>query len=205
VNWSLQRCGRPTKQGTPCLHFPVVWPAGLEPPRRVACHDHLLAEDARRLVAAKAVLAEAEAAREPSCWSWELPDEDLKNAVRAEWADIARMRVSLDDPETFGSLLMEAWHRERCAICGRTGLHLVTDHDHATGLERGLLCRSCNIAEGMNHGGVWRRYRERSPAVILGVTTRYAGAFADEDQLAGTYQPYEFDPWKNNPMRNVDL
>lgn len=39
------------------------------------------------------------------------------------------------------------WHRGRCAMCGQTPTELVEDHDHASGLVRGLLCRSCNLRE----------------------------------------------------------
>jgi hypothetical protein len=35
----------------------------------------------------------------------------------------------------------------RCAMCGAQ-VALVADHDHATGLLRGLLCWPCNVAEG---------------------------------------------------------
>jgi hypothetical protein len=35
----------------------------------------------------------------------------------------------------------------RCAVC-RQAVPLEADHDHATGLLRGMLCRPCNVAEG---------------------------------------------------------
>jgi hypothetical protein len=53
----------------------------------------------------------------------------------------------------------------------------VLDHDHETGLIRGLLCRSCNGLEP-HDGGLFQKYRDRSPAQILGVRLRY------------------FDPWR---------
>jgi hypothetical protein len=35
-----------------------------------------------------------------------------------------------------------------CAICGAEGKRLVIDHDHETGVIRGLLCDRCNVVLG---------------------------------------------------------
>ena len=40
-----------------------------------------------------------------------------------------------------------------CAVCGAVVV-LIVDHDHETGLIRGLLCRSCNIREGQMASGL---------------------------------------------------
>jgi hypothetical protein len=51
--------------------------------------------------------------------------------------------AALDVPyETYAQLF-----GERCGICGATrsaGRKLDRDHDHVTGLSRGLLCHACN-------------------------------------------------------------
>lgn len=53
-------------------------------------------------------------------------------------------------PEQYAEMLAE--QEGRCAICrigtpgGRGGWHV--DHDHATGMVRGLLCHNCNLALG---------------------------------------------------------
>ena len=36
----------------------------------------------------------------------------------------------------------------RCPICKRNDVPLVRDHDHATGLHRQRICRSCNALLG---------------------------------------------------------
>ena len=57
-----------------------------------------------------------------------------------------------------------------CAICRETDARfpqLMADHDHATGLHRGLLCSRCNLVLGNV---------EDSPAILLSVF-EYLGRF----------------------------
>lgn len=82
--------------------------------------------------------------------------------------------------------MLRIWQAGRCAVCGKQGLYLVKDHDHETWLVRGLLCRSCNVMEGMDsdESGCFADYRRRHPTVILGVRLEYAGPlFGAEDPL----------------------
>lgn len=64
---------------------------------------------------------------------------------RAAW--LAR-RYGLTDLE-FNAMLLA--HDHRCAICGTTddGAALHIDHNHATGVVRGLLCGNCNRGVGL--------------------------------------------------------
>lgn len=74
---------------------------------------------------------------EPACWTWDVTSDDLGAAQ--------------DCPENFGHVLLWNWQQARCAVCA-VGVEdvkfLARDHDHATGLLRGLLCPSCNRLEG---------------------------------------------------------
>lgn len=62
----------------------------------------------------------------------------------------------------------------KCAACPAQG-RLVADHDHETGLLRGLLCRQCNIREGRHRSGLFAvddpaiaAYLANPPAAGLG-------------------------------------
>lgn len=59
--------------------------------------------------------------------------------------------MTLEEYETYVE-----WHEGKCAICkseptgeGQQGERLHVDHDHKTGLVRGLLCGNCNRAIGL--------------------------------------------------------
>jgi hypothetical protein len=113
---------------------------------------------------------------EPACWSWRPPGED----------DVEKARFSGYAPDggwKYGSrdhalrLLLD-FCRDRCAACGEAdprGPRLHMDHDHQTWLCRGVLCPSCNHAEGNSGGGgiLLGNYRLRTPAAIVGVRVRW--------------------------------
>lgn len=81
----------------------------------------------------------------------------------------------------------------RCGMCGETpslGDRLIEDHDHRTGLIRGLLCRSCNTLEGAHDcraqqclpGQCRVRHWRDTPAVAwLGRTERFEGWHRGEE------------------------
>lgn len=80
---------------------------------------------------------------------------------------------------------IERWQANRCAMCGCESDRLVMDHDHETGLERGLLCRSCNTNEGMGNDHLaWVRWRAGGhPARLLALPFADHPAFRPEWRL----------------------
>ncbi|MEU7972177.1 endonuclease domain-containing protein [Micromonospora sp. NPDC049089] len=116
-----------------------------------------------------AMVDEWRAGLTPACHDWPVTDEDRTAVAQLP---------ALPDDELAAARhvhdLIYRWQRGRCAVCGggRSG-ELVLDHDHVTALVRGWLCRGCNVSEAHSDGGNFAKYRDRPPAVMLGVTARY--------------------------------
>jgi hypothetical protein len=130
----------------------------------------------------------------PVCWGWptELPttegvrqkflaDAERKGCTPGQAGVLWDLELAADALIGGDDGVLARWQDGRCAICGRVR-DLVLDHDHATGLVRGWLCNSCNTTEGTNQepDTIFSLYRERHPAVILGLTIRYLNPITGE-------------------------
>lgn len=178
---SPRRCHHLTLRKARCPRPRISWPAELGVPDPHSCTTHLEVAERATLEEYKDRTDESRIwAREyerwatyddPACWSWEPRDMSRWEAYRDNFPEVVRPTLS---KEICLEGLMDGWHEDRCAICGRDGRgRLVTDHDHDTGWIRGLLCRSCNTKEGCTPGGIWEKYRQRNPASICGVKAVY--------------------------------
>lgn len=127
----------------------------------------------------------------PACHLWFAPEQLLERSAAAA--------ASRDNVEAFR--LLREWHAGRCAICEQ--LVECLDHDHRTGLVRGLLCRRCNQAEGnaakrresFRNGSIYLEYADHPPSEALGVSLRYSTAKAIQGGLmkAGAREPSRLD------------
>src|SRR5690348_5664603 len=121
----------------------------------------------------------------PACWRWKPPTDDAIAALTEEMR-LQRLRVwgteeralkkrgPIEDEVRWR--LMQHFQKGRCAVCTfspQRGPGLVIDHHHESDFIRGFLCRSCNTQEGFGGGPVFDMYRERHPAMICGVWSRY--------------------------------
>jgi hypothetical protein len=94
----------------------------------------------------------------PSCHVWRVPEGAVPKHLTATQA-------------------LRRWQAGACAMCSASGGRLLVDHCHRTGVIRGLLCSSCNTAEGLGSSPAFAAYRERPPAVMLGAKEQYGSAW----------------------------
>ncbi|WP_353962390.1 endonuclease domain-containing protein [Streptomyces antibioticus] len=117
---------------------------------------------------------------QPACWGWKVDGQAVENARYYATAPNWGSHAARFETVTFEIL---RWQGLRCAICGRrhSQVKLVRDHDHNTEPElfRGWLCDGCNRAEGRRstRHPRYQGYRERSPAVMLGVEIEHHDSF----------------------------
>lgn len=103
----------------------------------------------------------------PACHVWQVPDGEAP-------------------PHLSATSALRLWQDGACSMCSARPERLRVDHCHSSGLVRGLLCTSCNTAEGLTNSSAFAAYRERPPAVILGIEEQY-GAVWDGLGVADDY------------------
>lgn len=94
----------------------------------------------------------------PSCHVWQVPSGEIPPHLDATGA-------------------LRRWQAGACAMCSASRGRLLVDHCHQTGQIRGLLCSSCNTAEGLGSSPSFAAYRLRPPTVMLGMAEQYGSAW----------------------------
>lgn len=158
---------------------------------------------------------------EPACWSWPIPPVSTYEEALAGLAAAAEHDPLADpderrDPRAYEYLLVDLdvhrfnlFHDGRCALCGgtweRCGGRMVVDHDHVTGMWRGLLGKACNTSEGRGSSLLLDRYRGWHPAAILGLHEPYSGngwtrgwSWREHGAASQTNPPRTAPPWPSH-------
>ena len=124
----------------------------------------------------------------PAFAFWLMPDEDPQYE---DWPHSTPLR---------------AWQRGRCAMCQPTDWFdrdLVEDHDHDTGLIRGLLCRGCNTSEPHNNSPAFVAWRAGfTPMVMLGIEEVYQSPFGEDVMIVRALRSARD---RESYMRDLDL
>lgn len=97
----------------------------------------------------------------PSCHAWRVPEGEAPEHLTA-------------------TQVLRRWQAGACAMCSASPERILVDHCHRTGLIRGLLCTSCNTAEGLTSSPAFAAYRERPPTVMLGIEEQYGSPWGEE-------------------------
>lgn len=163
----ISRCGRPKANGQPCMRRGGPCSEHTTEEERRARLEWATAEVQRRhqvekewlgsSLGGRPTFAEAELLDRqgiPACHVWQVPEGEVPSHLSATEA-------------------LRRWQAEACAMCSASRGRLLVDHCHRTGLVRGLLCTSCNTAEGMHNASPFVAYRKCPPAVMLGVEEQY--------------------------------
>lgn len=110
----------------------------------------------------------------PTCWAWPA-DPAVLDQLRVTAVQSPSPEANIIPEQRVAFAMLEHWHNGRCSICGEVPTRggLVRDHDHDSGLIRGLLCYSCNTAESRSTSLLFANYRQRPPATILAIEVLY--------------------------------